>query len=88
MDVATEPFSVTVSSIGGDLFEVACTRDMVGKELWRQVAAEYAPPGSRKMPRVLIGHKAIANDASLAKQGLKGGDVLNIIVEEITEGMC
>ena len=84
---ATETFCVTVSTLGGDLFEVACTKDMVGKELWRQVAAEYVPPGSQKMPRVFIGHRAMENDANLVKQGLKDGDALNIVLEEITEGM-
>lgn len=84
---ATETFCVTVSTLGGDLFEVACTRDMVGNELWRKVVAESALPGSQKMPRVFIGNKVMENEVTLVEQGLKDGDALNMVFEEITERM-
>ena len=73
---AAGTFCVTVSMLSGDPVQVASTRDMVGKELWSLLAAEYASPGSQKMPRVLIGNKPLDNDAHLVKQGLKGGDAL------------
>ena len=76
LNANSEVFSVTVCSLTGDSFNVECSGNMLGKELWHLLATQKVPFGSPKTLKVLIGAEIMKSEASLAEQGLQDKDTV------------
>jgi len=87
LNANSEVFSVTVCSLTGDSFNVECSGNMLGKDLWHLLATQKVPFGSPKTLKVLIGAEIMKLEASLAEQGLQDRDTVTLIYEDVTKAM-
>ena len=87
VDANRQFFRVTVCTLTGDSFDVACSDNMLAKEFWHLLAAQKVPLGSPKTLKILIGGEVMKAEVSLKDQGLQDSDAVTLVYEEITKAM-